>query len=332
MPQLSFGKGTRPGGGGDALPFDGADATVSPGGTMTANQRPTLAAGTYYLAVNNGDTDAAYGAALFNVTPSTEANTGSFTVRARYMPVVTPIAPDSTELGTLAGNQSLTATIDADTYFVWYRFTISDAANDTTGKYVDIDTANTGLPLNDTNVALYNAAGQLQGLNDDIAPGWGNDNPTGGNSALSFGAGTPARDYASVNANLPQGDGRDGPLAAGTYYLQVSPCCAGYGDNNFWVINDYVTNPDLADITVHINANYGSLCGAADIGSAGGLPGADGHLNNNDFIAFITYFFAQNPIADMGTVGGLPGHDSQWNNNDFIAFINYFFAGSAACP
>jgi hypothetical protein len=30
----------------------------------------------------------------------------------------------------------------------------------------------------------------------------------------------------------------------------------------------------------------------ADIGTTGGLPGSDGHLDNNDFIAFINYFFA----------------------------------------
>jgi hypothetical protein len=68
-------------------------------------------------------------------------------------------------------------------------------------------------------------------------------------------------------------------------------------------------------------------CGPADIGSAGGLPGPDGLLNNNDFIAFITYFFNQDPIADMGVAGGLPGSDGHWDNNDFIAFINLFFAG-----
>jgi photosystem II stability/assembly factor-like uncharacterized protein len=65
----------------------------------------------------------------------------------------------------------------------------------------------------------------------------------------------------------------------------------------------------------------------ADLGTAGGLPGHDGLLNNNDFIAFITYFFDNDPVADLGVAGGLPGSDGQFNNNDFIAFINFFFAG-----
>jgi hypothetical protein len=70
-------------------------------------------------------------------------------------------------------------------------------------------------------------------------------------------------------------------------------------------------------------------CGPADVGQQGGVPGADGQLNNNDFVVFINYFFANNPIADMGSQGGVPGADGQWNNNDFVVFIDLFFSG---CP
>ncbi|MBY0308661.1 MAG: hypothetical protein K2Q09_07960 [Phycisphaerales bacterium] len=68
-------------------------------------------------------------------------------------------------------------------------------------------------------------------------------------------------------------------------------------------------------------------CGKADLGRAGGLVGADCQLDNNDFVAFITLFFANDPLADMGVAGGLPGSDGLWDNNDFIAFINAFFQG-----
>ncbi|MFT3686905.1 MAG: GC-type dockerin domain-anchored protein [Phycisphaerales bacterium] len=67
----------------------------------------------------------------------------------------------------------------------------------------------------------------------------------------------------------------------------------------------------------------------ADLGGVGGVAGADGALNNNDFIAFINYFFNGDAHADVGMVGGLAGHDGLYDNNDFIAFINAFFAG---CP
>jgi hypothetical protein len=65
----------------------------------------------------------------------------------------------------------------------------------------------------------------------------------------------------------------------------------------------------------------------ADLGTAGGFAGQDGILDNNDFIAFVSYFFTSNPIADMGRAGGVEGADLQFDNNDFIVFINRFFAG-----
>ncbi|MBY0308400.1 MAG: pre-peptidase C-terminal domain-containing protein [Phycisphaerales bacterium] len=72
-------------------------------------------------------------------------------------------------------------------------------------------------------------------------------------------------------------------------------------------------------------------CSPADVGMAGGVAGQDRLLNNNDFIAFITLFFAQDAQADLGTAGGVAGSDNAWDNNDFIAFISYFFNDQAAC-
>ena len=66
-----------------------------------------------------------------------------------------------------------------------------------------------------------------------------------------------------------------------------------------------------------------------DIGSSGGTAGPDGHLDNNDFIAFINFFFTLDARADVGVAGGFPGHDGRYDNNDFIAFIDAFFLG---CP
>ncbi|MDP1661350.1 MAG: GC-type dockerin domain-anchored protein [Phycisphaerales bacterium] len=70
-------------------------------------------------------------------------------------------------------------------------------------------------------------------------------------------------------------------------------------------------------------------CGPADVGGQGGVPGADGVLDNNDFIVFIDYFFANNPLADRGIQGGVAGSDGSWDNNDFIVFIDQFFSGCA---
>jgi len=63
----------------------------------------------------------------------------------------------------------------------------------------------------------------------------------------------------------------------------------------------------------------------ADLGRQGGGPGADGQLDNNDFIVFISAFFNAEPIADRGIQGGEPGSDGAFDNNDFIVFISQFF-------
>ncbi|MBY0307994.1 MAG: PQQ-dependent sugar dehydrogenase [Phycisphaerales bacterium] len=63
----------------------------------------------------------------------------------------------------------------------------------------------------------------------------------------------------------------------------------------------------------------------ADLGRQGGLEGADGQFDNNDFIVFINWFFAGDPRADMGKQGGVAGVDQQLDNNDFIVFIARFF-------
>ena len=65
----------------------------------------------------------------------------------------------------------------------------------------------------------------------------------------------------------------------------------------------------------------------ADVGSAGGEQGADGLLDNNDFIVFIDLFFALDPLADRGSAGAEYGADGLFDNNDFIVFIDQFFSG-----
>jgi len=65
----------------------------------------------------------------------------------------------------------------------------------------------------------------------------------------------------------------------------------------------------------------------ADMGGTGGVPGADGVLDNNDFVVFIDRFFNGSAGADVGMIGGQPGSDGLLDNNDFVVFIDLFFAG-----
>jgi uncharacterized membrane protein len=68
-------------------------------------------------------------------------------------------------------------------------------------------------------------------------------------------------------------------------------------------------------------------CGIADVGGVGGTIGNDGVLDNNDFVAFITLFFAHDPRADVGAQGGALGPDGLFDNNDFVVYIDSFFDG-----
>ncbi|HYD02365.1 MAG TPA: GC-type dockerin domain-anchored protein [Phycisphaerales bacterium] len=68
----------------------------------------------------------------------------------------------------------------------------------------------------------------------------------------------------------------------------------------------------------------------ADLGRTGGVAGADATLDNNDFIAFIDFFFARDRRADRGGTGGVPGADGAWDNNDFVVYIDEFFGGCGA--
>ena len=116
------------------------------------------------------------------------------------------------------------------------------------------------------------------------------------------------------------------PLATGGHPDHVS---AGDFDGN-GTLDLTVTNRDADTMGVYMNqlVIVPPAC-AADVGAAGGAPGQDGLLDNNDFIAFIDLFFTSNPLADRGGTAGLPGSDGLFDNNDFIVFINEFFAG---CP
>ncbi|MDP1660583.1 MAG: GC-type dockerin domain-anchored protein, partial [Phycisphaerales bacterium] len=68
-------------------------------------------------------------------------------------------------------------------------------------------------------------------------------------------------------------------------------------------------------------------CGPADVGRQGGVRGADGQLDNNDFVVFLDLFFGGDVLADLGVQGGVPGRDGTFDNNDVVVFIDRFFAG-----
>jgi hypothetical protein len=203
---------------------------------------------------------------------------------------------------------------------LWYRFELPVDVSNAAGTYLDIDTEST-VPAFDTMIGLYSGNGATVGNRLAFDDDDGSDNF----SQLSFGQLGPRPAFGDSSVR----NGRDGSLNQGVYYVAVMPYASvaastAFGTTNFNAVN---TDTTAHNVTLNLRYNFPLGCGPADVGQQGGLVGADGVLDNNDFIAFINMFFAQDPGADLGIQGGLPGQDGHWDNNDFIAFISLFFAG-----
>jgi hypothetical protein len=211
----------------------------------------------------------------------------------------------------------------------WLKFTTA-AGCDPVTNYLDIDTEGSvltgmGNAPDDTWIGLFAGDGTL------IANDW--HSGSGNLSQLSFGAVGSPRPSVGDGLEYTGTDGANGTaVTAGTYYLAVGLYFMQF-DTPFIAVHTDSPRTVGSTGTIHVNFNSnlpgGGGCGPADLGSVGGVPGADGHLDNNGFIAFISYFFNSDSHADVGVSGGLSGHDGLYDNNDFIAFINHFFAG---CP
>ncbi|MFT3684096.1 MAG: GC-type dockerin domain-anchored protein [Phycisphaerales bacterium] len=239
--------------------------------------------------------------------------------------------PDWPDLSTVYTNRPLSTVMVPTIPGEWrlVRFRLPGPIVAANGDYLDIDTSASTLQAfydpnwrNDTEIALFDAAGNLLAADDDEGSNFA--------SSLSFGAAAPSRPAMVTGTPGEPFNGRDGAnLPAGEYYLALCMYNHTFG-NGFSVTNNSPLPSDFsgqiyATITAHVTPIV--ACGPADIGQQGGVEGADGHLDNNDFIVFINRFFFNNPLADIGTTGGLPGSDGHLDNNDFIAFINYFFTG-----
>jgi hypothetical protein len=135
---------------------------------------------------------------------------------------------------------------------------------------------------------------------------------------------------------MPQLNGEDGfndPIyfdATGYYGMTLS-----YNETpNPWGSTALLKGYDTYKVGLYVDFAFTGLtlvtatppC-VADLGQQGGIPGADGLLDNNDFVVFIDHFFSANALADVGVQGGISGSDGLFDNNDFVVFIDQFFSG-----
>ena len=232
------------------------------------------------------------------------------------------IPQGSGELASLAGN--LVAN-DVDIF----KINICDLANFTATTF--------GGTTADTRLFLFSPDGMGVTYNDDVPTGFPGDATL--QSRISNANVTATGDYylAVTRYQIMASDagGNNLWITGAPFDTEVAPNGAGAASPLAQWTGAAVTQTAVTYTVALTGACYPGAgptqCSAADVGMAGGEPGQDNLLDNNDFIAFINFFFAQDPIADQGMAGGEYGSDSLWDNNDFIAFINHFFEDTANC-
>jgi hypothetical protein len=275
------------------------------------------------------------------------AGTKGITVKATDAQARTGTATTSyNNFGVIAGSDNDLTTEDVRTFtfaghgsgMMWAKFNLHDAVQDdadvTITKYLDIDTEGTGLDtsvagtLSDTEIGLYKPDGTLA-----TATSFDDDSGTNFHSMLTYGDVAPARPTITI-AGSPGAarNGLNGGLAAGDYYLALGNFNVTFNGTAFGATSANTGNPNSSSYTVNFRTNLPKpQCSPADVGAQGGVEGNDNHLDNNDFIVFINYFFAHDVRADLGSQGGVHAPDNAWDNNDFVVFIDYFFNDTPNC-
>ncbi len=146
----------------------------------------------------------------------------------------------------------------------WVRFQVPEISR-CQHRYLDIVTE--PFVAFDSEIGLYDSLGKRISNDDDDGPDRG--------SALTFGAISPDRSYPA--GSLP-GNGRDGPLPAGTYYLAVAGFNATFLDEDWLAIPDGEGQQGGVSLRFHLGAGdpvvdpadelWESLCA----GDAGRFP------------------------------------------------------------
>jgi len=229
------------------------------------------------------------------------------------LPGTAMVASGTGELGRIRG--SLTSS-DVD----MFKITVCDGAN--------AGATTVGGTTMDTQLFLFDSTGMGVAFNDDTPAGL----PGAGSlQSTLVGALTPGDYYLAVT--LYDRDAQDAaaqPLWLDTPFNTVrAPDGAGAASPvDSWTGTFTGSGAYTVNLTGACFVSGTAPC-PADLGSTGGTAGADGNLDNNDFVVFIDFFFSHDPRADVGSTGGVHGSDGAWDNNDFVVYIDLFFEG---CP
>ncbi len=140
-------------------------------------------------------------------------------------------------LGTISAGANITQTVTlAAAEVKFFKFTLPDAISDP-ANWLDVWTLAGTLSNNDSEIAIYNASGNLEDADDDDGPG--------NYSALSYGLIAPTRPTDGGTAS----NGRDGTLAAGDYILAVGSFNTTFNATNF---NATSTSTATGDVVLRV--------------------------------------------------------------------------------
>jgi hypothetical protein len=233
------------------------------------------------------------------------------------------VQPGVVDLGIIGGLNVGTLVDNAPQTFTgqvsWYAFRVrKPGANPIDLTFMDVTSngsvLNSTTFTNDTEIGVYTDAGALVASNDDEG--------TLASSALSFG-------FASGNAlggtgfgdTAPfLGDGLDGNLAPGQYYIAISGFSTTHGATNFGVAS---TSSWTGTLDLNFFSNL-SRCNSIDFNGDSIFP------DNQDIIDFIDVFAGG--TCPTGTCDDIDfnGDGVFPDNQDIIDYINVFAGGS--CP
>ena len=237
------------------------------------------------------------------------------------IPITAATAPSVTELGVIstANSGALVDTTIMPREVKWYHFTVNPSVTDTGGFYLDLDSIGSSASNGtDTMIGLYDQVGNLIASDDDDGPGY--------TSQLSFGQRTPTR---PPSGDGMAGNGRDGDLPAGGYFLGVSLYESVYGPTG-WAAGSSAWGTGTVRVNFTTNLAPPVLCYANCDGST--TPPA---VNTSDFTCYLQKYAAASVLpaaqqqADYANCDGSTTFP-QVNTMDFTCYLQKYAAGCSA--
>lgn len=218
-----------------------------------------LQPGTYYVAICG--TTASFTAGFGVTTTSTDADPRTLEIRTNIAEALSNSAPSNTDLGVAANPSSDYDTADMATgelafgadEIKWFKINLPEAVTAAGGKFFDVDTLDSTAVSFDTEIAVFNSAGQCIGIDDDSSDGL--------ESMLSWGDTTPRLVTGSTGLNAT---GQNGDLAAGDYYIAVGRYQTRFGTK---FKAEVLTTNAAGSAWLNIRTNVGSTSGGGVSGT-----------------------------------------------------------------